>query len=130
MEAIDRAILEQFRRRMELSEEIAVYKLDNAFPFRDKQREEQLLLRIRHLAAELKLDAHEFERLYRYILEMSIARQHAHVRELESTPLRVAYQGVEGSYSHLTAQRHYKNQKGGVLLTGYESFRLAADAVL
>jgi chorismate mutase/prephenate dehydratase len=129
MEAVDREILAQLRRRMELAEEIAVFKIDNAYPFRDKQREEQLLLRIRHLAAELRLDAHELERLYRLILEMSIAHQHAHVRGLETTPLRVAYQGVEGSYSHLTAQRHYKNQSGGVLLTGHETFRSAADAV-
>jgi chorismate mutase/prephenate dehydratase len=129
MEAVDREILEHLRRRMELAEEIAVFKLDNAFPFRDKQREEQLLLRVRHMAAELGLDAHEIERLYRQLLEMSIAHQQAHVRALETTPLRVAYQGVEGSYSHLTAQRHYKNQKGGVLLTGYETVRSATDAV-
>ena len=129
MEAVDREILTHFRRRMELAEEIAVFKLDNAFPFRDKQREEQLLLRIRHIAADLHLDAHEIERLYRQILEMSIAHQQAHVRGLDTTPLRVAYQGVEGSYSHLTAQRHYKHQKGGVLLTGHETFRGAADAV-
>jgi chorismate mutase/prephenate dehydratase len=129
MEAVDQEILKQLRRRMELAEEIAVFKIDNAYPFRDKQREEQLLLRVRHLAAELRLDAHEMERLYRLILEMSIAHQHAHVRGLETAPLRVAYQGVEGSYSHLTAQRHYRNQKGGVLLTGYETFRGAADAV-
>jgi chorismate mutase/prephenate dehydratase len=129
MEAVDREILTQFRRRMELAEEIAVFKLDNAFPFRDKQREEQLLLGVRHMAAELALDAHEMERLYRQILEMSIAHQQAHIRGLETTPLRVAYQGVEGSYSHLTAQRHYRNQKGGVLLTGHETFRSAADAV-
>ena len=130
MEAIDRDLLQQFRRRMALSEEIAIYKIDNAFPFRDKQREEELLLRIRHHAAELSLDAHGMEQLYRLILEMSIAHQHAHIRDLETTPLRVAYQGIEGSNSHLAAQRHYKNQKGGVLLTGYETFRAAADAVL
>ena len=130
MESIDRDLLQQFRRRMALSEEIAIYKIDNAFPFRDKQREEELLLRIRHHAAELSLDAHGMEQLYRLILEMSIAHQHAHIRDLETTPLRVAYQGIEGSNSHLAAQRHYKNQKGGVLLTGYETFRAAADAVL
>jgi chorismate mutase/prephenate dehydratase len=130
MERIDRDLLATFRRRMEISEAIAVYKIDNAFPFRDKQREEELLLRIRHHAAELNLDAHGMEQLYRLILEMSIAHQHAHIRGLETTPLRVAYQGIEGSNSHLAAQRHYKNQRGGVLLTGYETFRGAADAVL
>jgi len=44
-------------------------------------------------------------------------------------PLRVAYQGVEGSYSHLTAQRRYAGLPEGVLLEGFETFRGAADAV-
>ena len=43
--------------------------------------------------------------------------------------MRVAYQGVEGSYSHLTAQRRYAGRDGGVLLTGYESVERAAEAV-
>lgn len=130
IEAVDREILSQLKRRMALVEEIAVSKIENAFPFRDKLREEQLLLRIRQMASELGLDAHEVERLYRLVMEMAIAHQQAHIRGLESTPLRVAYQGVEGSYSHLTAQRHYRDQKGGVLLTGCESFRTAAEAVI
>ena len=44
-------------------------------------------------------------------------------------PLRVAYQGVEGSYSHLTAQRRYAGTPEGVLLEGHETFRAAARAV-
>ncbi|MDX1384661.1 MAG: bifunctional chorismate mutase/prephenate dehydratase, partial [Thermoanaerobaculia bacterium] len=122
-------LLSALKRRMELVEEVAMSKLENAYPFRDRQREEQLLLRIRHMAADLGLDAHEVERLYRAIVEMAISHQQAHIRNLEDTPLRVAYQGVEGSYSHLTAQRHYQAQQGGVLLTGYETFRGAAEAV-
>jgi chorismate mutase/prephenate dehydratase len=53
----------------------------------------------------------------------------APIRSLETLPLRVAYQGVEGSYSHLTAQRRYAGRRGGTLLNGCETFRQAADAV-
>ncbi|MEE2776942.1 MAG: prephenate dehydratase [Acidobacteriota bacterium] len=130
IEAIDRELLGALKRRMELVESVAVSKVDNAVPFRDRLREEQLMLRIRQMAAELSLDAHEVERLYRIVMEMAIAHQQAHIRGLEDTPLRIAYQGVEGSYSHLAAQRHYKDQDGGVLLTGYETFRGAAEVVL
>ena len=59
-----------------------------------------------------------------------MARQQAHVRSLETVPLRVTYQGAEGSYSHLAAQRQYGGRPGGVLLEGHETFRSAADAVL
>jgi chorismate mutase/prephenate dehydratase len=78
---------------------------------------------------ERGLDAHEIERLYRVILDMSVAHQKAHVRSLAAVPLRVAYQGVEGSYSHLTAQRRYAGTPEGVLLEGFETFRGAAEAV-
>jgi chorismate mutase/prephenate dehydratase len=110
-------------------EQVVAAKLESAYPFRDEAREEQILQRVRHFAVEEGLDAREVERLYRVILEMSVAHQKAHVRSLATAPLRVSYQGVEGSYSHLTAQRRYAGIPGGVLLEGHETFRGAADAV-
>src|SRR4051812_2069614 len=129
IEAIDREILAQLRRRMDLAEEVAASKLQTAYPFRDEPREDQVLQRVRHAAVERGLDAHEIERLYRVILDMSVAHQKAHVRSLSAAPLRVVYQGVEGSYSHLTAQRRYAGLPDGVLLEGFETFRGAAEAV-
>jgi len=129
IEAIDRELLAQIRRRMDLAEEVAAAKLRTAYPFRDEPREDQIIQRVRHAAVERGLDAHEIERLYRVILDMSVAHQKAHVRSLAAVPLRVAYQGVEGSYSHLTAQRRYAGLPEGVLLEGFETFRGAAEAV-
>jgi len=129
IEAVDREMLTLLKRRMELVDEVARAKLESASPFRDRAREEQVIGRIRHLATELGLDAHEVERLYRDIMEMSIGRQQALVRTLEGVPLRVAYQGVEGSFSHLTAQRHYGGRKPGVLLTGHDTFRGAVASL-
>ncbi|MBI2896210.1 MAG: prephenate dehydratase [Deltaproteobacteria bacterium] len=129
IEAVDREILAGLRARMQLVEKVAAVKLQAAVPLRDRLREEQVLGRIRRTARRLGLDSHEIERVYRVILEMSVARQVAHVRSRGTAPLRVAYQGVEGSYSHLTAQRRYAGRKGGVLLAGCESFREAVMAV-
>ena len=129
IEGIDREILALLRRRMTFAERVAATKVRAAFPFRDEAREELVLQRVRHAAVEQGLDAHEVERLYRVMLDMSVAHQRAHVRSLDTTPLRIAYQGVEGSYSHLTAQRRYAGTPEGVLLEGFEAFREAADAV-
>jgi chorismate mutase/prephenate dehydratase len=79
-----------------------------------------VLQRVRHIGVELGLDAHRVESLYRAIMEMSIAHQQAYVHGLDDVPLRVAYQGIEGSNSHLAAQRRYAGRAGGALLTGYE----------
>ena len=129
IEALDRKLLGLLAERMRYSDAVASAKLAAASPFRDPLREDEVLQRVRHAAAEMGLDPHESERLYRVIMEMSVARQQAFVHDLASAPLRVAYQGVEGAYSHLAAQRRYAGRDGGALLTGYDTFRGAAEAV-
>ena len=130
LEAVDHRLLRLLRERMELVESVANAKLDAAWAFRDPAREDRLLVRLRQLAVEEGLDPHQIERLYRVVLDMSVERQQAFVRALDRTPLRVAYQGTEGSYSHLAAQRRYAGRAGGVLLAGFDSFRQVAEAVL
>ncbi len=127
--AIDRELLMLLKKRMAVVEDVAQSKLRTASPFRDHEREERVLQGVRQMAVELELDPRSIERLYRRIMEMSISHQQRHVQSLGEAPLRVAYQGVEGSYSHLAAQRFYANRPGGTLLTGFESFREAAHAV-
>jgi chorismate mutase/prephenate dehydratase len=130
LEEVDGEILAQLERRMALVDRVAGVKLDAVFPLRDQLREDRILTRVRERAADRGLDPHEVERLYRVILEMSVARQQAVIRSQVTAPLRVAYQGVEGSYSHLAAQRRYRGRPGGVALGGYETFRQAVQAVV
>lgn len=129
IESSDRRILEELHKRMEIVEDVAAVKLDAAIPLRDRLREDKVLERVRSLAVEIGLDPHEIERLYRLVMEMSIARQQDHIRSRSQVPLRVAYQGVEGSYSHLTAQKRYRHRSGGVLLEGCDTFREAVERV-
>ncbi len=130
IDEVDRQIIALLAERMRIVEEVVVAKLDAASPFRDREREERLLLRLREHATAAGIDPHEIERLYRVIMDMSVAHQEATVRNRADAPLRVAYQGVEGSYSHLSAQRRYGGRPGGALLSGFDSFRAAADAVI
>src|SRR5262245_28438550 len=127
---VDRKIIALIAERLHIVEEVALAKLDAASPFRDREREERLLLRLREHATDAGLDPHQIERLYRVVMEMSLAHQEATVRNRTDAPLRVSYQGVEGSYSHLAAQRRYGGRPGGALLTGCDTFRAAADSVL
>ncbi len=130
LEELDHDLLRLLRRRLDLVEWVVEAKLDAAWPFRDPAREERLLVRLRRLAVQERLDPHAVERLYRVILDQSVAHQQELVRTRDSTPLRISYQGTEGSYSHLTAQARYAGRAGGVLLAGHETFRGAAAAVL
>jgi chorismate mutase/prephenate dehydratase len=130
IDAVDRQIIALLAERLRIVEEVATAKLEAASPFRDRGREEALLLRLREHATDAGLDPHQIERLYRVVMDMSVAHQEAAVRNRADAPLRVTYQGVEGSYSHLAAQRRYGGRPGGALLTGFDSFRGAAEAVL
>ncbi|NVB78958.1 MAG: ACT domain-containing protein [Kofleriaceae bacterium] len=127
---VDRQIIALLAERLRIVEDVALAKLDAASPFRDREREERLLLRLREHATEVGIDPHQVERLYRVIMDMSVAHQEKTVRNRPDAPLRVVYQGVEGSYSHLTAQRRYGGRQGGALLSGFDTFRAAADAVI
>src|SRR5215470_8986425 len=129
IDQVDRQIIALLAERLRVVEQVAVAKLEAASPFRDREREERLLLRLREHATEAGLDPHQIERLYRVVMDMSVAHQEATVRNRPDAPLRIAYQGVEGSYSHLAAQRRYANRSGGALLAGHDTFRSAAEAV-
>src|SRR4051812_41359922 len=130
IEAVDRQIIALLAERLRIVEDVAAAKLASASPFRDKEREELLLQRLRAQATAAGLDAHQVERMYRVIMDMSVAHQEATVRSREDAPLRITYQGVEGSYSHLATVKRYAGRPGGALLTGHDSFRGAAEAVL
>lgn len=130
IESVDRQIIALLSERLKIVEEVAAAKLASAAPFRDKEREELLLQRLRAQATAAGLDAHQVERMYRVVMDMSVAHQEATVRSREDAPLRITYQGVEGSYSHLAAQRRYAGRTGGALLSGHDTFRGAAQAVL
>jgi chorismate mutase/prephenate dehydratase len=130
IEAVDRQIIQLIGERLAIVEGVAEAKLASASPFRDRQREESLIARLREIAAAANVDPHQIERMYRVIMDMSVAHQERLVREREDVPLRIAYQGVEGSYSHLAAQRRYAQRPGGTLLTGHDTFHACAAAVL
>jgi chorismate mutase/prephenate dehydratase len=130
IEAVDKQIIALVAARLKIVEDVVAAKLASASPVRDRAREELLLQRLRGLAVEAGLDAHQIERMYRVVMDMSVAHQEATVRNRSDAPLRIAYQGVEGSYSHLAAQRRYAGRAGGAMLTGHDSFRAAAASVV
>ena len=113
LERVDEEILDALQRRMDLADDMARAKLAAAWPFRDPQRGRTCSCE--SCAAGRRragLDPHEIERLYRVILDMSVARQQSLVPRLDTTPLRVGYLGVEGSYSHLAARQRYAGRSG------------------
>ena len=129
LETVDRELLDLLRRRQDLAEQVLEAKLRAGAPLRDLEREASVRRRILQAAEERGLDPIEAERLFRVLFEMAVVRQQARLAVLAPAALKVAYQGVEGSYSHLAARERYTGRAGGALLTGHETVRAAAEAV-
>ncbi len=135
LDEIDRTILKSLAQRQGLVKEVSELKLKNEQGIRDLEREEQLLNRIRDLAAEVGLDRYYAEHLFRDIITNSVRFQtHSLVDHQNETAngetIRVSFQGTDGAYSHQAAIRHFSERYDKVDAIGYDTFQQAAQAVL
>ena len=123
IDEIDKALVELFVARMNVSHEVAEYKLKNNLPVLDAARERQLLDRVSDLAGQ-ELESYT-RTLYSLMMELSRSYQNRTLKpaselqgrissSLEATPklfpqrARVACQGVEGANSQAACEKIFK----------------------
>ena len=120
IDSIDSELVELFKRRMNVSAEVAEYKRENGVPVLDPSRERALLAKVSELSGE---SLEDYTRtLYSTILDLSRAYQHKRLGSAstlssliddaeKNTPkifperALVACQGLEGAYSQIAAER-------------------------
>jgi chorismate mutase len=78
IDKIDEQILRFLKERIDVCENIGVFKREHGLPVKDTPRENEQYLRITELASKLGLDPKEVRAVYRKIIAMSI---HAQERE-------------------------------------------------
>lgn len=124
IDSIDEELVALFKKRMNVSAEVAEYKRQTGMSILDSSRERTLLDKVSELSGE---DFEEYTRtLYATILDLSRSYQHKRLGDtsslyneistaLEATqnlfPSKaiVACQGVEGAYSQIAAERLFKH---------------------
>lgn len=137
---IDREIVDNFKKRMDVAARVAQYKKERDLPVLDAARERALLTRISDMAGE------EFEgyarTLYHTMLDVSKAYQHVKIgsesesyakirhslsstSELFPTRAKVACQGVEGAYSQIATEKLFSLPEIGY----YPSFDAVFSAI-
>ncbi len=129
LDEVDRRLVEALAERQRLVTEVAALKADPHLPLRDSARERELLEKVSAFAKKEGVDGYFVESLYRRILEHSVRFQAARQGEADSGTLRVAYQGVEASYSHAAGRKHFAAANREVQYLGYKSFASALDAL-
>jgi chorismate mutase/prephenate dehydratase len=132
IDSLDRELLRLLGERRKRSVDAARAKEIEPEWFRDKAREEELLADRIRVGRELGLDSHFVSSVLGEILQDSLRVQQEYFQDRanEDAPsLLVAYQGIEGSYSHLAAQRHLARRGGSVSYMSCYQFKEVVEAV-
>jgi chorismate mutase/prephenate dehydratase len=134
LDAIDDRIVEALADRLRVVGVIAAFKKTQPEALRDRPREQALLDRVDGLARALRIDPHFVVRLFREIIDHSVRRQQAHLLDREpgrdpQSVTVVGYQGTEGAWGHLAAQRHFGARANEVDYRAFETFADMVDAV-
>jgi chorismate mutase / prephenate dehydratase len=133
LDSLDREIVAALARRDDFVRQVADLKRGGALnTVRDAQREEALLERVARMAGEKGLSADYVTRLYRDILDHSVRRQDLLLAgaDTDIEQRTVAYQGTQGSYSHVAANRHFASHAGRFSFAGMANFRQVVDEVV
>src|SRR5688572_10500147 len=114
LDQIDRTLLSTLVERDRVVAEVARRKSQKADgTIRDPVREEAMIARLTAEGQDAGLDGFYVGRVFREILDHSVRLQQEYLARLseparaEEQELIVAYQGVDGAYSHLAAMRHF-----------------------
>lgn len=139
IDTIDRKIVDLYEKRMDVSRQVAEYKIETGKKVFDKQREQEKIARVKALTHN-DFNSHGVEELFEQIMSMSRKLQYqllaAHgsegrlpfigVDELETECARVVYQGAEGSYSQAAMRKFFGENVNAFHV---ESFRDAMSAI-
>lgn len=139
IDEIDQQIVELFEKRMDVSANVARYKIANGIKVFDKEREHEKLAKLKAMAHN-DFNRHGVEELFQQIMSMSRKLQYElleqngvagrlpfiEVDEIDRENVRVVYQGVEGAYSHAAMRAYFGND---VNCFHVRTFRDAMEAI-
>jgi chorismate mutase/prephenate dehydratase len=134
LDLLDRNLMEVLRERLETVAGIARIKAEGLPFLRDHEREAEMLARIEGWARELGLDQYRAQEIFREIIAMSLKAQEEQLLKREQversarSAMRVAYQGQEGSYSHIAARKYFTTRSEQMEFVGLPSFGEALEA--
>ena len=113
IDVIDKKIVELYKERMKLTSEVASYKIATGKQVLDRERELSKL-KVLETMADTDFTRHGVRELFEQIMSTSRKKQYQlltacgkiddlgfdEIPALETTGIRVVYQGVEGAYTH------------------------------
>lgn len=123
IDEIDQQIVALYEKRMEVSKQVAEYKIETGKRVFDKAREEEKIQKVKSLTHN-DFNSHGIEELFEQIMCMSRKLQYQLISEhgglnklpfikvdcLETQKARVVFQGAEGAYSQAAMHQYFGDQ--------------------
>lgn len=120
IDEIDTQIVELYEKRMDISKQVAEYKISTGKKVFDKVREEEKLRKVKSMTHS-DFTSHGIEELFEQIMSMSRKLQYQlltkhgslgklpfiAVKQLDTVKARVVFQGAEGAYSQAAMQQYF-----------------------
>ncbi len=120
IDAIDAQIVELYEQRMDISRQVAEYKISTGKKVFDRQREQEKLACVKAMTHN-EFNSHGIEELFEQIMSMSRKLQYRLLAEngslgrlpfigvdqLETEKARVVFQGAEGAYSQAAMMQYF-----------------------
>jgi chorismate mutase/prephenate dehydratase len=131
--SLDDELIQLIAERRSLSQEVVRIKDPAGTPVRDVDREQELLARLIKTGRAHGLDAHFTTTLFHEIIDDSVRLQQRFLQRsaerAEDRLLRIAFQGTEGAYSHLAAQKYFAERADHLVFKGFRTFEDVVRAV-
>jgi len=132
IDELDRELVRLLGERRKRSLKAARAKEVTADWFRDSNREQEMLAKRIQLGQDHGLDSHYVTSIFLDVLDDSVRVQREYYQDRANKApglVRVAYQGIEGSYSHLAAQDYFSRKDASTSYRGYPQFKDAVESV-
>lgn len=139
IDEIDEEIVKLYERRMDISSQVADYKIETGKKVFDRERELDKLRRVKELTHN-EFNAHGIQELFEQIMSMSRKFQYKKLAEkgsigrlpfigvdsLDMKDARVVFQGAEGAYSQMAMLKFFGEDVNGFHV---DTFRDAMCAI-
>ena len=140
IDSIDSSIVELYEKRMEISKQVAEYKIETGKKVLDKEREIQKIAAVKALTHN-DFNKHGIEELFEQIMSVSrklqyqLLTEHGSmgrlpfigVDELETKKARVVFPGAEGAYTQAAMQEFFGDEINSFHVDTFRDAMVAID---
>lgn len=140
IDEIDTQIVELYEKRMDVSKQVAEYKIGTGKKVFDKTREEEKLRKVKALTHN-EFNSHGIEELFEQIMSMSRKLQYHLLSEngsagklpficvenLDTEKARVVFQGAEGAYSQAAMVQYFGDAVNSFHVDTFRDAMIAID---